>query len=86
MASRKSLIKIPYAMIDGKLTHISQVSSGMKDEYKCPCCQAILIAKKGDKKIHHFAHYLKDVNCDPETVLHFIAKRIIVSQLMKLNC
>lgn len=97
MVSRKSLIKIPYATINGKLTHISQVSSSMKDEYKCPCCQAILIAKKGNQKLHHFSHHSKELECDPETVLHFIAKMIIYKQiqesistkvefLMEVNC
>lgn len=69
-------IKIPYAIRNGEWIHISQVESGLKSNCVCPCCKKVLLAKKGLKNVHHFAHY-KKVDCQPETVLHFIAKTFI---------
>jgi len=32
-------------------------------QYKCPCCNEILILKKGTKNRHHFAHFAQDDKC-----------------------
>jgi hypothetical protein len=32
-------------------------------QYKCPCCNEMLILKKGLKNRHHFAHFAQDDKC-----------------------
>ena len=75
-------IKIPYAFKDGAWIHISQVENGLKANCICPCCNKSLLAKKGTKVTHHFAHY-KKADCQPETVLHFIAKNFLFQKIKK---
>jgi len=58
--------------------HISQVESGKVCGCTCPHCHSALVAKKGKKTAHHFAHY----NSDPckfgfETSLHLAAKDVL---------
>lgn len=67
-----------YGMLDGKATHISDVSTDEACGYRCPSCNARLIAKKGKVKQHHFAH-ASDADCGMgvETALHYAAKEII---------
>lgn len=80
MSTARREIKIPYALKSGEWIHISQVESGLKANCVCPCCNKILLAKKGNKVVHHFAHYEK-VSCNPETVLHFIAKHFLYQKI-----
>jgi len=49
---------LPYGRKDGHLIHISEVESGVSD-LRCPYCEGNLIAKKGKKMAHHFAHTQK---------------------------
>lgn len=71
-------LNLTYALKDGVLVHISQVSSGLQCGCKCPACVETLIAKKGDKVIHHFAHK-STIECEfgYQTSLHLAAKKII---------
>jgi len=56
------------------LIHINQANSGANGYY-CPVCSGELIAKKGSKNAHHFAH--KDgMISSHESVLHYVAKHI----------
>ena len=73
-------LKIPFGLRDSALVHISEVESGSEHGAVCPDCQRPLIARKGSKTRHHFAHHA-DVQCNPETVLHKIAKMLLSSQL-----
>jgi hypothetical protein len=70
--------KIAYASKDGKLVHVSSVERGLKCGCTCPSCGAQVIARKGSKKVHHFAHTM-DANCSgaAETALHILTKEII---------
>ena len=67
-----------YSLKNGELVHISQVESGLKCGCCCPSCGAALIARKGKKMMHHFAHYHAD-ECEHgyESSLHMAAKNII---------
>lgn len=50
------------------------------EEYRCPGCNAPVIAKKGRKVVHHFAHKQKQRECDwdaGETHAHRQAKKVI---------
>ena len=73
-------LKIPFGLRGGALVHISDVESGSEHGAVCPECSGPLIARKGLKTRHHFAHH-PDVQCNPETVLHKIAKMLVLSQL-----
>jgi len=72
--------KIPYGDRDGKLIHISQVERGLKCNCKCPDCEKPLVARKGQKTKHHFAHY-PGANCSAETVLHQLGKRLLYNRI-----
>ena len=74
----RSVLRLPYGMLDGKLTHVSQVPSGLACGCRCPGCDAPLVAKKGKANLHHFAH-AKDADCGAsvETALHLAAKEIL---------
>lgn len=73
-----SLPKLPLALKDGNLVEINEVPSGLKCKCICPGCGEKLIAKKGNKMIHHFAHKA-DAFCTTalETALHLKAKKIL---------
>lgn len=45
-------------------------------EFECMACRKTMIARRGDKRIHHFAHKEKTVNCDPEGYFHKLGKKI----------
>jgi len=60
------------------LIEISQVERGLDCNCFCPGCGRPLIARKGSKTIHHFAHD-KSADCKGalETALHIAAKDIL---------
>lgn len=67
-----------YGLKDGILVHINDVQSGLKCNCVCPECASPLVARKGQKVSHHFAHYKSaDCNHGTETALHIMAKNII---------
>lgn len=67
-----------YGIRDGRLVHINDVQSGLKCNCVCPECASRLVARKGQKVSHHFAHYKSaDCNHGTETALHIMAKNII---------
>lgn len=53
--ARKNL-KLIYALKDGEITSIEEVERGMKCRCVCPACGELLMARKGKKMMHHFAH------------------------------
>ena len=71
-------LNLTYAIKDGNLTHISEVERGLKCGCVCPACHEVLIARKGKKMMHHFAHKSTE-NCayGYETSLHLAAKEIL---------
>ncbi len=71
-------LKLPFGIKDGKLVQISEVESGLKCNCLCPACNHLLVAKKGDKNVHHFAHH-KQSECQTalETGLHLASKKVI---------
>ena len=81
-APQKNKVKIPYAEKEGRLVHVSTVERGLKCNAVCPVCKTPVVARKGAKIRHHFAHYTA-TDCNPETVLHFIAKHLLYQKLQK---
>ena len=77
-------VELKYARFKDSIVHISEVNSGLNsNNYRCPKCNSFLIAKKGDIRIHHFAHYNYE-NCQgaQETALHKLAKEILLQEKM----
>jgi hypothetical protein len=69
---------LSFGISRGQLVHISKVSSGLTCDCICPVCHSQLIARKGNKTIHHFAHY-RAGECigSAQTALHMAAKEIL---------
>ena len=76
--------ELKYALFNNSIVHISEVISGLNaGQYQCPKCQSLLIAKKGDVRVHHFAHYnYEQCQGAPETALHKLAKEILLNEKM----
>ena len=71
---------LKYGIKNGVLISIEDVSSGMGCGCTCPSCGAVLVAKKGSKREHHFAHYdASDCNHGSESALHLMAKNTIAA-------
>jgi len=70
-----------YALSHGNLVHVSQVASGKGDgSLRCPECGEVMLARKGTKRAHHFAH-LSSVSisgCGIESAAHLKAKEVII--------
>jgi len=67
-----------YALHENRLMHISQVDRGLGCNCVCPSCAGKLVARKGDKVMHHFSHYNGE-SCEHgyQTSLHLAAKDIL---------
>jgi hypothetical protein len=75
---------LKYGLLNDGLVHINEVARGLACNCVCPFCKSPLIAKKGQNKAYHFAHYrLSDCNHGTETALHIMAKNL-VAQTKKL--
>ncbi len=75
----KSAQSIPYGLKEGHLLRINQVSRGLTCDCICPFCYNPLVAKKGSRNQHHFAHY-KGTDCGYalESALHLRAKELFI--------
>jgi hypothetical protein len=71
--------KLPYGLCEEELVTIDTVKAGLACNCFCPCCNKQLIAKKGRRKVHHFAHY-NSPECAGgiETPLHRMCKDIFL--------
>lgn len=69
-----------YALHDGNIVYIDDVVSGKACNCVCPACFEPLIARKGQMRIHHFAHQSSTCEYGYESSLHLAAKEIL-SQL-----
>ena len=72
--------RIGYGLRDGELVHVSQVERGLACHCFCASCGMPLVARKGEVRVHHFAH-ANGFSCSNagETLLHRLAKEIIES-------
>lgn len=72
--------EIGYGLRDGLLVHIADVESGLACQCVCAACGERLVARKGRKRRHHFAHHVR-TGCEggSETILHRLAKEIVLS-------
>tara|TARA_R110001583_G_scaffold65264_1_gene188662 strand:+ start:17718 stop:19226 length:1509 start_codon:yes stop_codon:yes gene_type:complete len=60
-----------------RLIHISNADNGKSCNCICPDCFTPLVARQGKKVAWHFAHSVP-VECTGESVLHKVAKQIII--------
>ena len=70
---------------NGKVANINEVPTGLECNCLCPQCNMKLIAKKGNERMHHFAHYEeqnRECNADKanESALHKMAKEIVLEE------
>jgi hypothetical protein len=74
--------QIPFGLKDGRLLHINEVERGLECCCVCPGCEAPLIARHGQKNVHHFAH-ANGASCEGayETSLHLAAKEVLEKEL-----
>lgn len=70
-------VELPYGLRDGRLVHISEVSSGLECGCYCPACGCRLVARKGVSMAHHFAHSGTACAHGMETILHLAAKETV---------
>ena len=70
--------ELKYGLLGDQLVHIDDVEKGLACNCVCPHCKTQLVAKKGNHRAKHFAHYkLADCNHGTETALHLMAKSIV---------
>lgn len=65
-----------------QLVSIKQVERGLKCDCFCFECGEPVVAKKGEKNEHHFAHTSNKESChiNPEGILHKFAKQVIMEE------
>lgn len=71
-------LNLIFAIKEGSLVSISEVERGLACNCICPACGEKLVAKKGVKRAHHFAHRSGGTCAfGYETSLHLLAKDIL---------
>jgi hypothetical protein len=72
---------LTHALRDGRLISIHQVPSGLACACVCPACLRPLMARKGRKMTHHFAHQRgEECPFGVETMVHQLAKKILAAE------
>lgn len=72
------MLKLPLGLKENKLWGVDHVGGGLTCQCICPGCKQPLVARKGKKKAHHFAHYqIGECNSGLETTLHLLAKTLL---------
>lgn len=59
-----------------QIVHVNDVPRGNSCNCCCIHCGRDLQARKGEERSHHFKH-ITGIECNPETILHSLAKRIL---------
>ena len=80
---KNQAVKLPFGVSveSSRLLHISEVPRGLDCKCVCPGCEDLLVAKKGPKTAHHFAHN-RSAKCPRglETAIHLFAKELIIAK------
>ena len=75
-----SEVKLPVGVRDGEFVLISEIKEserGLACGCRCPKCKEFLVAKIGEKNVHHFAHFRKECSLSSESALHMYAKEVL---------
>lgn len=76
-------LKVPFGLREGQLVHISSVERGDRCGCVCIACGQPLVARKGNLKVHHFAHNSASKSCSRESVLHLLGKSLLRARIEK---
>jgi hypothetical protein len=75
---KKAMHTIPFALKGQQIISIAEAERGLKSHCTCLSCGGRLIAKKGTRNVHHFAHYKGHACANAlETALHRRVKALI---------
>lgn len=80
-----TLVPFGYLNSEDRLVDVHQVPSGKRCGCQCPSCHAPLIARKGSKKVWHFAHDSQSkisTALDKCTYSFFVSARMMALQLI----
>ncbi len=75
-------LKNPFAIIEGKLTHVKDINKCQT--LICPLCGKELILKDGKVMIKHLAHK-SDTKCGGESEIHKLVKQYIYENVESVN-
>jgi len=72
-------VGIPFGFKAGRILAPADVESGLACDCRCLQCNGLLIAKKGTKRVWHFAHHnvIATQSCI-ETAIHAAAKQVLL--------
>ena len=75
------MLELPFGLRGERLVHISEVEAGLACACVCPACGHPLVARKGARRAHHFAH-AGGAECAHglQTALHLAAKQALESE------
>ena len=66
------------------MVHVDNVPRGKGSGCVCPRCKVPLVAKRGNERVHHFAHDPGTLGgCGGEGQLHTTAKRLLFDRIQK---
>ncbi len=77
MATRAFIV--PYGC-DASSRLVAAADALPATEYYCPECHALLVLRRGTKRVHHFAHRSSG-GCNGESVLHKTAKLLLINAI-----
>ena len=65
-----------------QIVNVKQVERGLACMCFCFECDEPVVARKGEKNEHHFAHFNNKESCTihPESILHKFAKQVIMQE------
>ena len=71
----------PLAVASGRLTWIEDAQRGAR--YDCIGCNERVVARQGDRKSWHFAHFRTPRDCEPDGALHRAAQKVVQAALTR---
>ena len=71
----------PLAVASGRLTWIEDAQPGAR--YRCIGCDERVVARQGDRKSWHFAHFRTPRDCEPDGALHRAAQEVVQAALIR---
>lgn len=69
---------------EGRMVHVSTVSSGLKCGCICPKCHEQLLARKGEEREHHFAHHSDNRGANLK-ICYQVAMYKLAEQIIQTN-
>lgn len=75
--------QVPFGLSGDRMVSVTEVAAGLACGCICPACYTPLVARKGDIRVHHFAHRPGNPPCmnGAETAIHRMAKQLLAEHL-----